>query len=276
MNLESAPIFVGGPHRSGTGLLRAVIGANSAVAFPPKEYQFFDRLGPPSQVGQREYQDLLRTVLAWPKVQAWGLLEEQVEAAISGADPVRSAYIAPLAAFAHLRGKPRFGDKTPYLERHFDTLLSWFGPSLRFVHILRDPLRTYHSAVHYDQFLEPPSPEEFALRWKLSLLQGLRCSRDFAESYLLLRYEDFVADPRSWTNRISQFCGLPSEVDAMLGKADAERVRNSSFAAEERSGRTHPGDLARDLAGPQSFSEAATLIEESVFPHAAALGYTKR
>jgi hypothetical protein len=233
-----APIFIGGPHRSGTGMLRALLGANSAIAIPPREYLFFEIVGailrePLADSFQRAdvalKEQLLQSVLRSPKVQLWGI----TEADVSSFSPMRSLqdfYAAPLLAYAQHVKKGRFGEKTPFLERNFPQLLTWFGPSTRFVHILRDPYETYLSARRYEHFLHPPSAGDFAWRWKLSLVTGLHYSRTFPRNYTVIRYGDFVRDPAHATELLCEFCNLPNETDAMLGALEEERMRNSSFS----------------------------------------------
>jgi hypothetical protein len=254
------PIFIGGPHRSGTGMLRALLGANSAIAIPPREYLFFEIVGealPDPLADSFERADvalkaqLLQSVLRSPKVQLWGITEADV-LCFSPMRSLQDLYAAPLRAYAQNMKKGRFGEKTPFLERNFPQLLTWFGSSTRFVHILRDPYETYLSALRYKHFLHPPSAVDFAGRWKLSLVTGLHYSRTFPLNYRLIRYGDFVRDPAHATELLCEFCDLPNETDAMLGALEEERIRNSSFSEapraeqrqneEERSLRYLPGE----------------------------------
>jgi hypothetical protein len=232
------PIFIGGQHRSGTGMLRALLGANSAIAIPPREYLFFEIIGevlpePLADSFQRAdvafKEQLLQSVLRSPKVQLWGITETDV-LSFSPMRSLRDFYAAPLLAYAQHVRKGRFGEKTPFLERNFPQLLTWFGSSTRFVHILRDPYETYLSALRYKHFLHPPSAVDFARRWKLSLVTGLHYSRTFPLNYRAIRYGDFVRDPAHATKLLCEFCNLPNETDAMLGALEGERIRNSSFS----------------------------------------------
>ena len=67
----------------------------------------------------------------------------------------------------------------------------------------------------------------------MSLLTGLHYSKALPRNYLLLRYEDFVADPPRWTDTLCIFCGLPQEPYPMLDALGPEQRRNSSFANEQ-------------------------------------------
>lgn len=221
------PVFIGGPHRSGTGMVRAMLGSNSQLAVPVKEYQFFDRLSPSDDA----VRDLL-AVLDWPKVRKWGLPEGAALAMLAD-ESLKSLYAAPLRAYAAARAKPRFGEKTPYLERHFETLRHWFGEDMRFVQIIRQPIPTFVSLRHMDGVRRAVNPVAFARSWRASALRGLDFAARFPGQFLLVPYEAFVADPGDWTRRLCDFCGLPAEIDAMLAVRDAERQRNSSFASPD-------------------------------------------
>lgn len=228
--LADRPVFIGGPHRSGTGMLRAMLGSNSQLAVPVKEYQFFDRLSPSGDAVRD-----LRAVLDWPKVREWQLPALDAAAMLAGTDgSLKAVYTAPLRAHAAAKGKPRFGEKTPFLERHFDTLRDWFGADMRFVQIMRAPLPTFVSLSHMHGSRRAVNPVTFARRWRASALRGLDFAARYPGQFLLAPYESFVADPAAWTRRLCDFCGLPPEIDAMLAAMDGERQRNSSFAGDNR------------------------------------------
>ncbi|WP_293986928.1 sulfotransferase [Sphingomonas sp.] len=227
--LIDRPVFIGGPHRSGTGMLRAILGSNSQLAVPVKEYQFFDRLSPSGDAVRD-----LRAVLGWPKVREWQLPAVDAAAMLTGTDgSLKEIYAAPLRAHAAALGKPRFGEKTPYLERHFETLRGWFGAETRFVQIVRAPLPTFVSLSHMEGSRRAVNPVIFARGWRASALRGLDFAACFPGQFTLIPYESFVADPAAWTRRLCEFCGLPPEIDTMLATMDGERRRNSSFVGDD-------------------------------------------
>jgi hypothetical protein len=220
-------------------MLRAILGSNSQLALPPKEYQFFDTppvLGSNGAWAARP-QETLAAILGWDKVREWGLPAQSAGALLDVPEPSPAdIYAAPLRAYARMAGKPRFGEKTPYLERHFETLLDWFGPGMRFVQILRAPLPTYASHCFQGGSRQIVDPYRFAQRWRSSALRGLDFARRFPEQFLLIDYDAFTAEPDRWTQRLCEFCGLPPEIERMLAMRDFERKRNSSFGVDAPSG----------------------------------------
>ncbi|MCW3846631.1 sulfotransferase [Sphingomonas sp. LB-2] len=240
------PLFIGGPHRSGTGMVRAILGSNSQLALPPKEYQFFDT--PPVRGNDdwaRAPETVLAAILDWPKLREWGLAPGSAEAMLAASDRSPGAiYAAPLRAYAAAAGKPRFGEKTPYLERRFETLLAWFGPGLRFVQLIRDPIPTYVSLCHQGGARQVIDPLRFARSWRSSALRGLDHARRFPAQFMLVPYEEFTQAPAAWTRRLCDFAGLPHEIEAMLAMKDFARKRNSSFGEDAPGGTNHVGEPA--------------------------------
>jgi Sulfotransferase family len=276
--VQPGPVFIGGPHRSGTGLLRAILGSNSALAIPPKEYHFFDL--PAAWVTQAVCNPtrLLHEILSWPKIRQWGLTDAEVFALLpSIGAKIRDVYAAPLLAYASRLGKPGFGSKTPHLERHFAVLLEWFGSAMRFIQIIRDPLDTFCSMCHYNGFRRHTEVHEFALRWRTALLTGLHYRRAYPDNYMLLRYEDLVEQPVHWTQALCEFAGLPREIDRMLAMQDFEKKLNSSFPSAVQT----PAALIRVVAPvmadrPVLDRRIARIIEREVFPAAREVGYLPR
>jgi hypothetical protein len=206
------------------------------------------------------------------------LAEAEVEAfAAPAGHTLKAIYSAPLLAYASRLGKPGFGEKTPYLERNFDVLLDWFGPSLRFFQMIRDPFHTYLSMTHYREFKHCPSAEQFSNQWRASLLTGLRYSRLYPDNYMLLKYEDFVAHPRHWTEAICEFAGFPPETDRMLAMDDFSRKRNSSFVVEQECAHGCHQVIPPFQSGRPALSATTEqLIQSAVFPDAANIGYVAR
>jgi hypothetical protein len=278
-SVRAGPVFIGGPHRSGTGLLRAILGSNSALAIPPKEYHFFDL--PAAWVNQTVCHPtrLLREILSWPKIRQWGLTDAEVFAMLpSVGAKIRDVYAAPLLAYASRLGRPGFGNKTPHLERHFVMLLDWFGSAMRFIQIIRDPLDTFCSMCHYDGFRgRRPDAQEFALQWRTALLTGLHYRRVYPDNYLLLRYEDLVEQPVYWTQALCEFADLPREIERMLAMEDFQRKRNSSFASPLQAPDTPIQVVMPVMADRPALDPCiAWIIECGVFPAATELGYLPR
>lgn len=104
------------------------------------------------------------------------------------------------------------------------------GVELFVVHLIRDPRAVAYSwarrrpSVHPDQNIETPrfGPASSSLRWLARNILTARLWRSDPEHYFLLRYEDFVADPRAAVERILGFVRVRSASVPFVG---SHRVR---------------------------------------------------
>ena len=137
-------------------------------------------------------------------------------------------------------GRPIRGEKTPHHLEHVPTLLAWY-PEARVIHTFRDP-RAVYASLRYKEREEKLTRVGRAARrfgaWfdryaTLNLVRSWRRAaalhRVYAERYrdryLLVRFEDLVADPDGHARRIADFIGVPFTQE-MLDQV----VHHSSYA----------------------------------------------
>jgi hypothetical protein len=228
------PVFIGGINRSGTSMVRAVLGSHPDLALPPTEFEFFKRTQAwkKSHLSDAESTRLIYQALRWPKVEGWGLRASDVE------DPVRVAGNSPGGVFAAFleshaaqRGKPRFGDKTTYSHRRLATFDRWFPAGYGFVHVLRHPVESYASSLWYGGTEHRLDPRAWSRDWVESALIALRRARKPRDGYTALRYEDVCAEPERWFRQICRAVGLEYD-PRMIEMADFEEKDNSRFPTE--------------------------------------------
>jgi hypothetical protein len=225
------PVFIGGINRSGTSMVRQILGSHSQLAIPPSEFEFFKRLKCPARklLAPDDVTRLVDSVLGWPKVADWGLERETVlDAARAGGGSTRAVFVAVLSTYARCVGKPRFGDKTTSYERHLRTFDRWFDHRYAFVHMLRHPVSTYASSRWYEGRERRLDPRAWARQWNESVLIALKGLRTRRSTYALVRYEDVLKQPRTEVEGICAVAGLAFE-DAMLSMVDFPEKENSSF-----------------------------------------------
>ena len=127
------PIFVCGMMRSGTTLLRALIGQHSDVAAGLETFWF--EIDPQSGKGRGEeelgdFLDRMATYFELPLSDLEAIATESQDAA---------AFLDGfMAAFAAHQGKSRWAEKTPANILHLDKIFAGW-PDPRVVHIIRDP-----------------------------------------------------------------------------------------------------------------------------------------
>ena len=240
--MSRAPIFIGGMFKSGTSLLRAMLGQHSAIASGLETYWFdWDWSARESEAMKVMYGRLAHFF-------------DMSVAEVSGmamASATAETFLATLMAeVARRQGKPRWAEKTPGNIAHADRIwAAW--PDAKIVHIIRDPRDVFASLVEAKKW---DSPEEFADRWVSTIGRGLRLKGEInpsASSYLAIRYEDLIAAPEetmrrvidfigeSWEPAAGQFSGRQEDFDKVLeatGKASTTLERLKEPLSGERVG----------------------------------------
>lgn len=226
------PVFVGGMFKSGTSLLRAMLGQHSRLASGLETYWFelpWD--GPREALYERI--DRLATFFDFAVADVRAMAE---------ASPDAPGFLDRLlGAYAARSGKPRWVEKTPGNVAHLQRIFATW-PGAKAIHILRDPKDIYASLRQARKW---DDPEAFAERW-CAIVGG--CAREKEgpgfrpERFLEIRYERLATDPEPvmrevvafldepWEPAAGQFGGRAEDFDKVLaatGKASTtlDRLR---------------------------------------------------
>jgi hypothetical protein len=226
-------VLIGGVNRSGTSLVRRILGSHSELAIPPTELGLIrGRRTLPEPRDRTSFLRLVVDVLQWPKVREWRLDDAAVLRAAEHADPsVRGLFLLLLDEYRRQQGKLVAGEKTTGYERALRLLDRWLGDDYTFVQLVRDPLATYASASWYSGAEQRHDPLLCAAGGAASAATGIRMAARRPERYLLVRYEDVVADPEVFVRRACAQIGLQPEPERMLAMVDFGEKENSSFAS---------------------------------------------
>jgi hypothetical protein len=240
--MSRAPIFIGGMFKSGTSLLRAMLGQHSAIASGLETYWFdWSWSARESDNMKMMYGRLAHFFdMSVPEVSAMAEVSDSAEQFLS----------VLMAEVARRQGKPRWAEKTPGNVAHADRIwAAW--PDAQIVHIIRDPRDVFASLVEAKKW---DSPEEFADRWISTIGRGLRLKAKIkppAKSYLEIRYENLIAAPEKtmravidflgepWEAGVAQFTGRQEDFDKVLeatGKASTTLERLKEPLSGERVG----------------------------------------
>jgi LPS sulfotransferase NodH len=219
------PVVVG-CIRSGTTLMRAMLGAHPALAMPP-ETEFIVTLADRHERGLLDVDAFIADLEADPNLGTWSLDLGAVRDALLAtraptyADGVRAVH----HVYASAHGKPRWGSKMPSFVRHLERIRSVL-PEAVFLHVVRDG-RDVVPAIVKAPF-GPRTNDEAAVMWATQVRAGIDAGARLGDGYLEIRYEELVADPASV---LAEVCGelaldfddamLHPEVhaDAMLASA---------------------------------------------------------
>jgi hypothetical protein len=256
------PIFVGGMFKSGTSLLRVMLGQHSSIS-AGLETAWFE-LDWDNNVG-RGGEALSRYVAR--TAEFYGE-DPQVAQAMAADSADALAFIDQLLGAKTRRdGGHRWAEKTPGNVRFADQIFGRW-PDARMVHIIRDPRDTFASLR---QIAKWDSPEEFASRWcdTFGAWEGFKSDGVATPANALeIRYESLVMDPLATMGRVLEFLGEPWEpavgkhtgetkdylrVLEATGKASSTLARLADPLSASRIGIWQETLTPRDLGGAEKF-----------------------
>jgi protein-tyrosine sulfotransferase len=267
LETRERPIFIIGPYRSGTTLLRYAVDSHSNIACPP-ESDFLAALT-----------ELTGATRASRGFAAMGFDEEHV------ANRIRLFADYFFANYARSKGKSRWADKSPTYVQVLPFIRRVF-PTAQFVFIHRFPLDQIHShtkgGIHTNEFIERnrlASSEDVraaaARYWAVST----RAMVDFAQhdpASLQLRYEDLCASPRAvlgslltfldepWEEGVLEFHKVPHDVGmeaASVRSTTGFDIRSGEYSAWPLGVVHECADIVRETARAVGYSQ---LLEAAV------------
>lgn len=236
------PIFIGGFFKSGTSLLRAILGQHSAIATGLESYWFdFDWHGPRDE-DFKKHIDRLREFYDMNHAD----LDSIVESSSSALDFLGNF----LSCYASSIGKKRWAEKTPGNILHIDKILNEI-PDAKIIHIIRDPRDIFTSLRQANKW---DTVQEFVDMWcrflgtAQELENRLKLTKD---NYLTIRYESLVLDTaltmksvlsflsEEWEDSVAAFSGKKGEYEKVLavtGKASTTLDRLRQPLSQNRVG----------------------------------------
>jgi hypothetical protein len=222
---EHPPLFVVGCGRSGTTMLRLMLDTHPDLAIPgeghfiPFTHKILHRFV--GAEGQLDSEALTHRLINTVHFRRWGVPDEMVlrrVRALHDAD-FPSIVEALYMSYADLRGKARWGDKTPIYVRHLPLLAELF-PSARFIHVIRDG---HDVALSYLSVPWGPSTIwEVAQKWSRDTSTGRSAGGNLGPyRYLEIRYEQLVSDPETELKRLCSFGDLSFDKQMLDYHSDA-------------------------------------------------------
>ena len=256
------PIFIGGLFKSGTTLLRAMIGRHSAIA-AGLETQWFNL----NWEGDRDeafagHIERLRNFFQVDKP-----VIEQLFLKTKSAEQFIDLFLSHYAASD---GKRRWAEKTPGNILHLDRIYrAW--PDAKVIHIIRDPRDVFASLKQAGKW---DTVEIFIDLW----CEYLGAAEDFKrrsehgkDRFMELRYERLVERPvetmrrvldfvgEAWEPRTARFQGEKDDFNKVLeltGKASTTLERLGQPLSKKRVG------IWKDLVTPEEIDEIHRRVEE--------------
>jgi len=204
------PILIVGHPRSGTTLLATILNRHSQVAIPP-ELNFFL----PAFRGRRRAAVRSGSHKALLEYARWihngsEFANESVEALFvkRPASP-EHLFRCMLIDYAHARGKPRCGEKSPWHHLAVTELATFF-PRAKFLWMMRDGRDVVRSCRGMPFFTWEPDWRH-CQTWSRAAALAERYQRRNPDRFLICRFEALVEKPVSEVRRIDEFLGLAFE-----------------------------------------------------------------
>ncbi|MDZ7628382.1 MAG: sulfotransferase [Parvularculaceae bacterium] len=232
------PIVIGGPHRSGTTLVRRLLNAHSRI-FCPSEIKF--------------HKDMLRQFpddpLAFARLPATMTALELPDDV--WLDAFGRAFVTCYELAAAAKGKARWADKNPENVlniRHWDRLLCG---QMIFVFVVRHPLDTLASMAEARMDRALPVDTEGRARHIASYLRaGLDQVARAPRRSVIARFEALVSDPAAALTHLLAGLGEAFE-PAMLGAVEGQqqdRIEDPKFSRFGAISNANIGRWRGDLA----------------------------
>ena len=275
-SVSHAPIFIGGLYRSGTSLMRAMLGQHSRIAGGLETFWFDlqweekrgERLGRRWDGTRDESLDMHLERLA----RFYELDEAAMARLIAQSADAETFIDLFLQEYAQHCGKSRWVEKTPANLLHLQHIFNVW-PEARFIHVYRDPRDVYASLFRTGKW---GTPSEFARLW-IHFMSGYETGRlavGPTSALLEVRYETLVLDPVGTMRTVITFVEEPWEESVARFEGDARDHQTvlrltgkSSTTLKQLSNpltTSRIGLWARDVA-PQAVVEIETKVREAGF-----------
>lgn len=264
MNRFDEPIFLGGLAHSGKTQLRLVLDEIPTLSFTRRTKlwnRIYQRFGPLDDIA-----NLDRCLDAMAANDGVIALEPDLAALRVEFLRGQQSYERLIRLFhqhvAERRNKCRWGDQSKFIERYGSVILDAF-PGARMIHMVRDPRRTRPvrsgAAIRNQVSLGLDTA-----RWIASMEAAQANQAKDERRYLVVRYEDFVADPADVVRTVCRFIDedVPASVDEVLSSIRFEGAggQNTRWETQtQRSSDRFVSMYAADLLDEYGYPRTTTL-----------------
>jgi Sulfotransferase family len=200
-------VFIVGSPRSGTTLLRTLLGRHPTIAICGETRFFADIYKRRSAFGPLENpqnrQRLVEKCLSTARMQRLKLDLAVLRQRLLEEATSYPAFLAVIMrCYSDFRGKERYGEKTPHHAFVTETLCDWY-PGASIIHLVRDPRDVVASLQRM-----PWAPKSILNNaWIWVLFNRAVARSRHRPGYLLVRYEQLVAAPEQELARICDHIG---------------------------------------------------------------------
>ncbi len=230
--MKHNPIFIGGPDRSGTTLIYALLASHPNIAMMRRSNMWRYFHGYYGDMSRPEnFERCLYDMTHYHKMRHLLPDPDRIRREYWQGEPSYGRLFALLHEHhAERLGKPRWGDKSLHVERYADDIFGEF-PDAKVIQMVRDP-RDRYASVRKRFGKDNPRLGASAARWLMAMRNGRRNLRRYPYNYRIVRYESLAQNPEATLREVCDFLDEPYS-PAMLSMQGASEYResggNSSF-----------------------------------------------
>ena len=234
--MNRGPIYLAGIERSGTSLMYALLASHPNIAMTRRTnlWTYFN-----NQYGDLNKAENLQRCLSimsqYKRLRAIQIDTERVRREFYQGEKTYARLFTLIEGhFAERLGKSRWGDKSLNTERYMDDIFDAF-PSAKIIHMMRDPRDRYASAKTRWTDMKGRVGAGTAM-WLESVKLARRGQRKYPNQYMVVRYEDLVAQPEPMLRKICEFLGeeyVPEMLTMIGAPTHLNKGSNSSYGKRE-------------------------------------------
>lgn len=234
-SLTESPIFIVGPGRSGTTLVRSILSAHSQISITP-EMQFMQWVDEREDVRKapENFEAFWKEYTSWVRFTDLNVDPDRCLELIDrqGSRNFQNIFRAVLTAYTELTGTARVGEKSPSHVRYIGTLLDWF-PNASIIIMLRDPRAVVSSQLDTPYVQERITETSFRRGYFVEsrMREVIRYSNDWSMIFeeiapewekdsrvRVLSYEKLTHHPEAEVRSLCNFLGEPYEEVMLEGR----------------------------------------------------------
>lgn len=241
--MTQGPIFVGGPNRSGTSLMYAILASHPNISMSQRTdlWRYFH--GQFGDLSEREnFEECLEAMLRYRRLSRLEPDPDRIRREFLAGEPTYGRLFALFHEHQAERvGRPRWGDKSLHSELHADQIFAEF-PDARFIHIVRDPRDRYASERKKFSSNEASA----TARWLASAWAAKRNAQRYPERYLVVRYETLASRPEETMRKVCAFIGEPYVPEMLKMRGAPEHLAQGGDSSFEH---IEPGEISTRSIG---------------------------
>ena len=187
-----------------------MLNAHARIAVPVESHflaEFIYDYPVDRDLTQQEVESICNFVCNHERFEHWDTTPDTLHENVSSAGNLNLAALIKLLYQLEISasGKPRWADKTPGYERHFERFATVF-PNAKFIHIHRDGRDVSNSMC--DRNWRGITEFQRAGYWRTSIEKAFDSSAKLGSDRCLhVQYEQLVKDPEATLKRVCQFIG---------------------------------------------------------------------